>query len=97
MSRGGGRGRGRGGLVDPAEFHAVRRELGLSSFGDEKRACTVGGYDAETAERVCDEPDVAACATSGIHALRRRGDIGFEIGEGAELRSDDACEGVCAL
>ena len=88
---------GLGGFVDPAEFRAVRLELGLSTIGDVKRAWALGGYDAETAERVCDEPDIAACATAGIHILYRRGDVGIEVGEGAELRSDDACERVCAL
>jgi hypothetical protein len=92
-----GRRWGLGGLVDTAEFQAVRRELGLSALGDEERSCAVGGYDAETTERVCDEPDVTACTTSGMHALRGGGDVGFEVGEGAELRGDDACERVCAL
>ena len=91
------RGRGRGGLVDAAELSTVRCEQGLSALGDEERASAVGGDDAETAKRVSDEPDEAAGAASGIHALRSGGDVGLEVGERAELHSNDASERVRTL
>ena len=89
--------RGRGGLVDAAELGTVWCEYGLPTLGDEECAGAVGGDDAKTAERVGDEPDKAAGAASGMHALRGSGDVGLEVGERAELRGDDASERVRAL
>jgi hypothetical protein len=90
------RGHRRSGLVDSTELDTVRRER-LSAFGDQERSSAVSGDDAEAAERICDEPDKPARAASGVHALCSGGDVGFEVGERAELGGDDGAEGLCAL
>ncbi len=64
--------RGRNGLLDAAELGTIRHEQGLPTLCDEERAGAIGGDYAEAAERVGDQPDEGAGATSGIHALARR-------------------------
>lgn len=48
-------------------------------------------------QRVHNESDELTRATSGPHALRRIGAIGLEVGERAEVCTDDGAEGPSAL
>jgi hypothetical protein len=63
----------------------------------EECSSAIGGDDAKAAERVRNEPDKLACNTSGLHALRRDGDVEFWVGKGVELGGDDGAERRCAL
>ena len=80
----------RSGLVAAAKLDAIRRD-GLSALHDEERTSAVCGDYPEAAEGARDEPDEAACAANGVHALRGGGDVVVREPSCAAMMAPSVC------